>query len=30
MAHDAEASFKRSSVIFDAEKFVAEQLARLR
>jgi hypothetical protein len=30
MAHDAEASFKRSSVIFDAEKFVAEQLALLR
>ena len=30
MAHDAEASFKRSSVIFDADKFVAEQLARLR
>jgi len=30
MAYDAEASFKRSSVIFDANKFVAEQLARLR
>jgi hypothetical protein len=29
MAYDAEASFKRSSAIFDAEKFVAEQLARL-
>jgi len=26
MAYDAEASFKRSSPIFDAEKFVAEQL----
>ena len=30
MAYDAETSFKRSSVIFDAEKFVAEHLARLR
>jgi hypothetical protein len=30
MAYDAEASFKRSSAIFDAAKFVAEQLARLR
>src|SRR5215468_4679812 len=30
MAYDAEASFKRSFAIFDAEKFVAEQLARLR
>jgi len=29
MAYDAEASFRRSSVIFDADKFVAEQLARL-
>jgi hypothetical protein len=26
MAYDAEASFKRSSAIFDAEKFVAERL----
>jgi hypothetical protein len=30
MAYDAEAAFKRSSPIFDAEKFVAEQLGRLR
>ena len=30
MAYDAETSFKRSFAIFDAEKFVAEQLARLR
>ena len=30
MAYDAETLFKRSSVIFDADKFVAEQLARLR
>jgi hypothetical protein len=29
-AYDAEAAFKRSSPIFDAEKFVAEQLGRLR
>ena len=29
MAYDAEASFKRSFAIFDAEKFVAEQLGRL-
>jgi hypothetical protein len=29
MAYDAEAAFKRSSPIFDAEKFVAEQLGRL-
>jgi hypothetical protein len=29
MAYDAEASFKRSSAIFDAEKFVAEKLRRL-
>jgi hypothetical protein len=29
MAYDAEASFKRSSAIFDAEKFVAEQLRSL-
>jgi hypothetical protein len=29
MAYDAEAAFKRSSAIFDAEKFVAEQLGRL-
>jgi hypothetical protein len=28
MAYDAEAAFKRSSPIFDAEKFVAEQLGR--
>ncbi len=28
MAYDAEASFKRSSAIFDAEKLVAEQLRR--
>ena len=28
MAYDAEASFRRSSVIFDADKFVAERLAR--
>ena len=27
MAYDAEASFKRSSAIFDAEKFVAERLS---
>jgi hypothetical protein len=26
MAYDAEASFKRSSAVFDAEKFVAERL----
>ena len=30
MAYDAEATFKRSYAIFNAEKFVAEQLARLR
>ena len=30
MAYDAETSFEGSSVIFDADKFVAEQLARLR
>ena len=30
MAYDAEASFKRSSAIFAAEEFVAEQLAHLR
>jgi len=30
MAYDAEASFRRSSVIFDANKFVVERLARLR
>ena len=30
MAYDAEASFKRSSAIFDAEKFVAERLGSLR
>ena len=30
MVYDAETSFKRSFAIFDAEKFVAEQLARLR
>jgi hypothetical protein len=30
MAYDAEAAFKRSSPIFDAEKFVAERLGRLR
>ncbi len=30
MASEAEAAFKRSSAIFAAEKFVAEQLARLR
>jgi len=30
MAYDAEALFRRSSPIFDAEKFVAEQLGRLR
>jgi hypothetical protein len=30
MAYDAEALFRRSSVIFDADKFVADQLARLR
>jgi hypothetical protein len=30
MAYDAEASFKRSSATFEAEKFVAERLARLR
>jgi hypothetical protein len=30
MAYDAEASFKRSSANFDAEKFVVERLARLR
>ena len=30
MAYDAEATFKRSYAIFDAEKLVAEQLARLR
>jgi len=29
IAYDAEASFKRSSAIFDAEKFVAEQLRSL-
>ena len=29
MAYDAEAAFKRPSPIFDAEKFVAEQLGRL-
>jgi hypothetical protein len=29
MAYDAEASFKRSSAIFHAEKFAAEQLGRL-
>jgi hypothetical protein len=29
MAYDAEASFKRSFAIFDAEKFVTEQLGRL-
>jgi hypothetical protein len=29
MAYDAEDSFRRSSVIFDANKFVAERLARL-
>jgi len=29
MAYDAEAAFKRSAPIFDAEKFVAEQLGRL-
>jgi hypothetical protein len=29
MAYDAEASFKRSSAIFDAEKFVAERLGSL-
>ena len=29
MAYDAEAAFKRSSPIFDAEKFVAEHLRRL-
>jgi hypothetical protein len=29
MAYDAEASFKRSSAIFDAEKFVAEKLGHL-
>jgi hypothetical protein len=29
MAYDAEAAFKRSSPIFDAEKFVAEQLGHL-
>ena len=29
MAYDAEAAFKRSFPIFDAEKFVAEQLGRL-
>jgi hypothetical protein len=29
MAYEAEASFRRSSVIFDADKLVAEQLARL-
>ena len=29
IAYDAEASFKRSSEIFDAEKFVAEQLGSL-
>jgi hypothetical protein len=29
MAYDAEALFRRSSPIFDAEKFVAEQLGRL-
>ena len=30
MAYHAEASFRRSSAIFDAEKFVVERLARLR
>ena len=30
MAYDAEAAFKRSCPIFDAEKFVAEWLGRLR
>jgi hypothetical protein len=30
MAYDAEALFKQSSPIFDAERFVAEQLGRLR
>jgi hypothetical protein len=30
MAYDAEASFKRSSPIFNAEKFVAEQLGHIR
>jgi hypothetical protein len=30
MAYDAEAAFKRSSPTFDAEKFVADQLGRLR
>jgi hypothetical protein len=29
MAYDAEASFKRSYAIFDAEKFVAERLGSL-
>ena len=29
MAYDAEASFRRSAVIFDADKFVAERVARL-
>jgi hypothetical protein len=29
MAYDAEASFKRSSAIFDAEKFVVERLGSL-
>jgi len=29
MAYDAEASFKRSSAIFDAEKFVVERLSGL-
>jgi hypothetical protein len=30
MAYDAEASFRRGTSIFDAEKFVTEELARLR
>jgi hypothetical protein len=29
MAYDAEAFFRRSSEIFDVDKFVAERLARL-
>jgi hypothetical protein len=29
MAYDAEAAFKRSFPIFDAEQFVAQQLERL-
>jgi hypothetical protein len=29
MAYDAEASFRRSSAIFDADEFVADRLARL-